>query len=286
SLVQEIKRIFVEEDFPIPIGFSSKDDVNLEAPRLFYDEFYLHYLQYSGKAGMSLYSVAIPLVTRKDIRDFFVQALNGTVKLMTDVNDVLMSKGKLTNAPPMPSPKKIDMVNKQFFLNDFFGKMRPLHGLEVAHLYGNINNDVTSKALIIGFKQGAKSDEVRKYLVRGKDINQNHIDQLSTKLNASNVPAPSLIDHLVTTSTTPTFSDKLMVYHKVDMFSMKVREYANGLSVNGRKDLGALYSKCQLEVALYAEDGANMMIKNGWMEQIPEVVDRENLNSKVQYEGV
>jgi hypothetical protein len=35
-------------------------------------------------------------------------------------------------------------------------------------------------------------------------------------------------------------SDKLMIYHKVDMFSMKIREYANGASFNGRKDIGAM----------------------------------------------
>ncbi|CAM3661863.1 DUF3231 family protein [Marinicrinis lubricantis] len=162
-------------------------------------------------------------------------------------------------------------------MNGFFGEVRPLHGLEIAHLTGNIHNDITSKALIIGFSQGARLEKVRKFLERGKHINQKHIDSFSDKLNKDNLPSPSLIDHLVTASTVPPYSDKLMVFHKVDMFSMKVREYANGASLNGRRDVGALFAKCQMDVALYVEDGANIMIEQGWMERPPEAVDRDKL---------
>ncbi|MED4227031.1 DUF3231 family protein [Neobacillus cucumis] len=279
AFMQDIEAIFKQADFPIPVGFTD-DDVNLEAPRLFYDDFHLYYLQYLGKAGMSIYSVAIPLVTRKDVRNFFLNCLNDTAKLMSDVNDVLILKGKLMNAPIIPNPEKVDFVNKQNFLRGFFGEVRPLHGLEIAHLYGCINNEVTSKALILGFCQGAGDEKVKKYLERGNDINQKHIEQLSDKLIKDNIPSPTLLDHLVTTSTTPTFSDKLMVYHKIDMFSMKIREYANSASLNGRKDIGVLFAKCQMKVSLYVEDGANIMIEQEWMEQPPEAIDRDNLASK------
>ncbi|MFD2922176.1 DUF3231 family protein [Halobacillus naozhouensis] len=278
SYTRDIKTIFDKEDFPIPVGFTD-DDVDLEAPKLFEDEFYLYYLQYLGKAGMSLYSVAIPLVTRKDVRDFFVNGLSHTVKLMTDVSDILKSKGILMNAPPIPKPKRVDFVTKQNFLNGFIRDMRPLHGLEIAHLFGNINNDITSKALINGFEQGARDEEVRKYLARGKNINTKHIEKMSKKLTESHLPSPTLLDHLVTSSTTPPFSDKLMVFHKIDMFSMKIREYSNGASLNGRSDIGALYARCLLDVSLYVEDGANIMIDHGWMEQPPEAVDRDNLQN-------
>lgn len=279
SFIHKIKTIFVKENFPLPVGLTV-DDVNLEAPRLFYDEFYLHYLQYVGKAGMSIYSAAIPIVTRKDVRDFFVNSLHDTVKLMADVNDVLKSKGILMNAPPVPNPKGINFVNKQSFLKGYLGDVRPLHGLEVAHLFDNINNDITSKALIIGFSQGAREEKVRKYLERGEKINKRHIEMLSNKLNQDHSPAPTLLDHLVTTSTTPPFSDKLMTFHKIDMFSMKIREYANGASLNGRRDIAALYARCLSDVSSYVEDGANIMIDHGWMEQPPELVDRDHLSSK------
>jgi hypothetical protein len=35
-----------------------------------------------------------------------------------------------------------------------------------------------------------------------------------------------------------------------------------------------------MDVSLYVEDGANIMIDYGWMEQPPEAVDRDNLSSK------
>ncbi|MCG3419993.1 DUF3231 family protein [Oceanobacillus jordanicus] len=277
--VKKIEGLFKKEGFPVPVGFS-EEDVNLKAPRLFSDEFYLYYLQYTGKAGMSIYTAAIAIVTRKDIKDFFVESLSDTVKLMSKTNDILQSKGKLMNAPKVPNPKEAEFLHDQSFLNGYIGDIRPLHGLEVAHLFDNINNDITSKALIIGFSQGAQDKRVKKYLDRGKTINKKHVELLSKKLHDDNLPSPTYLDHMVTASTIPPFSDKLMVAHKIDMFSMKIREYANGLSLNGRKDIGVLYAKCLMDVSLYVEDGANLMIDNSWMEQPPIIVNRKKLNSK------
>ncbi|MFG6118101.1 DUF3231 family protein [Thalassobacillus sp. B23F22_16] len=278
TFMKDIKRIFNDADFPLPVGFT-EEDVNLEAPRLFYDEFYLHYLRYLTKAGTSIYSAAIPIMTRKDTRDFFVESLKKTTKLMTDVHDVLAVKGVLGNAPASPSPAGVDFVNRQSFLHGYFGEVRPLHGLEVAHLYDNLHNDITSKAVILGFSQGARDRKVLKFLNRGRKLNTSHIDKFTNKLKKDNIAAPSLLDHLVTPSTIPPFSDKLMVFHKIDMFSMKIRNYANGASLNGRKDIGALYARCLLDVSLYVEDGANIMIDNGWMEQPPIMIDRDQLSS-------
>ncbi|MGV3466087.1 MAG: DUF3231 family protein [Heyndrickxia sp.] len=276
TFVQRIDGIFNEHKFPIPVGYT-KDDVNLEAPRLFQDQFYLHYLDYLGKAGMSIYSVAIPLVTRKDIRDFFIDCLRETVKLMDAVNETLKMKGVIMNPPPIPTPEKVEFIHKQSFLNGYFGDQRSLHGLEIAHLYGNLNNDITSKALITGFLQGVKLEKVKKYLERGKKINQKHIEIMTKKLADADLPAPSFLDHLVTTSTISPFSDKLKVAHKIDMFAMKIREYANGASLNGRRDLGIMYAKCQADVSMYVEDGANIMIDHEWFERPPVAVDRSHL---------
>ncbi|CAG9622255.1 DUF3231 family protein [Sutcliffiella rhizosphaerae] len=281
TFVKEIGEIFKQENFPIPVGLTD-EDVNLDAPRLFNDEFYLYYLQYAGKAGMSIYSAAISIVTRKDIRDFYVKALSGVVKLMTETSDMLISRGKLMNSPTVPNPKEVYFVNNQRFLNGYLGDVRPLHGLETAHLFDNINNDITSKALIIGFSQGVQDKKVRKFLERGRNINKKHIEMLSKKLNEDNLPSPSLLDHIVTSSTIPPFSDKLMILHKIDMFSMKIRQYANGASLNGRRDIGALYARCLMDVSLYVEDGANIMIEYGWMEQPPIVVNRNKLSSRDQ----
>lgn len=277
TYLQNIKTIFNESSFPIPVGFTD-DDVNLDAPRLYNDEFYLRYLTYLSKAGMSIYSVAIPLVSRKDVREFFAQCLRDVLKLSIDVTELALSRGVTMNSPVISPPKGVEFVTNQNFLNAFWGDKRSLHGLEIAHLYGCINNDITSKALMIGFNQGANDEKVKKYLERGIHLNQKHIEIISKKLTEDNLPTPSLQDHLVSPSTIPPFSDKLMVYHKVDMFSMKVREYANGASFDGRKDIGAMYAKLLTDAALYAEDGANILISHGWMEEPPQAADRGELS--------
>lgn len=104
-----------------------------------------------------------------------------------------------------------------------------------------------------------------------------HIEACSQHLHNENLPSPPLLDDLVSTSTFSPFSDKLMLWHKIDMFSMKIRSYANGASLNGRRDIGAMYAMFLKDVGLYVEDGANIMIDHGWMEQPPKAVDRKDL---------
>jgi hypothetical protein len=279
SFLQSIKKIFVQENFPLPIGLT-EEDVNLGAPRLFSDGFYLYYLKYLCKSGLSIYTIAIPLITREDVRDFFINCLNFTVKLITAVNDVLLAKGLLMNPPPIPIPEKVDFVKKQNYLSGFFGNIRPLHALEITHLYDNIDNNVASKVLLIGFSQVAKNEQIRQFFIRGKEMTDKHIEICSQQLHKDNLPSPPLLDHLVSTSTFSPFSDKLLLYHKIDSFSMKIRTYANAASLNGRHDLGGMYARLLMDIGLYVEDGANIMIEQGWMEQPPEAIDRDNLASK------
>lgn len=276
SLVESIREIFIDEKFPVPIGFT-EDDVNLEAPRLFSDEFYLHYLKYTSKAGMSIYSIAIPIILRKDVRDFFTHTLDSTVKLITQVNDLLVQKGIMVKPPIIPIPKRTDVVQKQSYLRGFFGANRPLHAIEIAHLFDNLENNVTSKSLLIAFSQTAETEKVQKYMLRGKELTHKHIEACAHQLAKDDLPSPPLLGDLVTTSTIAPFSDKLMVWHKIDMFSMKIRSYANGASLNGRRDVGAMYAKFLLDISLYVEDGANLLIDHGWMEQPPQAIDRDDL---------
>lgn len=276
TFAKNIKEVFKKENFPTPVGFTN-DDVNVDTPRLFSDEFYLRYLKYSSKAGMSLYTIAIPLMTRPDIRDFFIDALNSTVTLVTEVNDALEEKGLMVKPPIIPIPNKVDFVQEQRFLHGFFGDIRTLHALEISHLYDNIENNVVSKALLIAFSQIAKNEKVQKFMLRGKEITNKHIEICSQHLHKNNLPSPPLLDDLVSSSTFSPFSDKLMLWHKIDMFSMKIRSYANGASVNGRRDIGGMYGKFLMDIGLYVEDGANIMIEHGWMERPPEAIDRDQL---------
>jgi hypothetical protein len=282
DFIKQIRGFFKEENFPIPVGFT-EDDVNLGAPRLFLDEFYVHYLKYASKAGLSLYAIALPIVMREDIREFFVHCSTCTTVFLGQINNVLMEKGFIIKPPLIPVPEKVDFIQKESYLNGFFGELRELHALEITHLYDNIENNITSKALLTGFGQVAKTDKVRHFFLRGKDITDRQVQRFQNKLHRENLPFLSQIDHLVTTSTYSPFSDKLMLFHKVDMFSIKIRSFANSMAVNGRRDIGLMYSKSLAEVALFVEDGANILIDHGWMEEPPKAADRSNLakNGKI-----
>ena len=267
EFLKTIKGIFEKENFPIPKGFT-EEDVNLNAPRLFEDEYYVHYLKYAAKAGMSIYNVGIPLVYRKDVNEFFRYCMDSTMDLMDQIKEILMNKGLIIKPPLIPIPEKVDFVNKDF-LNGFLGHVRPLHALEIAHFYDNIENNVTSKTLIMAFAQVAKDENIRQLFERGRDMTATNIENYIKKLNDENLPSPTFLDDLVTTTLFSPFSDKLMLFHKMDMFSMKMRAFGNSVAVNGRHDVGLLYTKSFMKIGAFVEDAAKIMIEKGWLEQPP-----------------
>jgi hypothetical protein len=279
DFMKKIEKFFSKEDFPIPVGFT-EEDVNLGAPRLFEDQFYVHYLKYAAKAGLSIYAIAVPLMMREDIREFFIYCNQCTTILLGQLNNILMEKGFIIKAPLIPVPIHVDYIKKENYLNGFFGDVRELHALEITHLYDNIENNITSKALLTAFSQVAKNEKVRSFFLRGKEITDREVQRFQDKLHKENLPFPSQIDHLVTESTFSPFSDKIMLFHKVDMFAIKIRSFGNSMAVNGRRDIALMYTKSLAEVSLFVEDGAMMLIENGWMEQPPKALDRTDLATK------
>ncbi|HZH62133.1 MAG TPA: DUF3231 family protein [Metabacillus sp.] len=269
-----IKDIFTKDNFPIPLGFTEQD-VNLDAPRLFLDQFYVHYLKYTSKAAMSIYNVAIPLVYRKDVKEFFRYCMDSTMDLMDQIKEILMNKGYTMKPPLIPTPEKVEFVH-QDFSNGFFGHVRPLHALEITHLYDIIESNTTSKALIHGFTQVVKDAEIRNLFKRGENITTKIIKKNTEKLQNENLPSPSFLNDLVTSSTYSPFSDKLMLFHKMDMFSIKIRAFGNAAAVNGRHDIGLMYGNNLLKNSSFVQSAAKIMIEKGWFEQPPSAAESKD----------
>ncbi|WP_204517207.1 DUF3231 family protein [Brevibacillus fulvus] len=278
QFVQTIKDIFVQDNFPVPKGFTAQD-VNVNAPRLFEDDFYLQYLKYVGKAGISLYSIAIPLVSRPDVRSFFTQLIDLTVKFLNQVNQLLEKKGLITKPPYIPYPTKVDTITKHSYLNGFFGPVRPLQALEITHLHDNLENNATSRAVLIAFSQVAQSAQAKAYFRRGIELASKHYDAFREIMQTEGLTSPPIFDSLVTTSTTAPFSDRLMLFHKLDMYAVRIRAYGNAMSMSPRHDVAEKYARFIVEVGNYVEDGANILIQHGWMEQPPQAVDRNELTA-------
>ncbi|MBU8878856.1 DUF3231 family protein [Bacillus sp. FJAT-29790] len=273
DFTQRIEGYFKKENFPIPLGFT-KNDVNLGAPRLYADEFYVHYLKYAAKAGLSLYAVAVPLVLREDIREFFIYCNQCTTVLLGQTNNILMGKKFIAVPPIIPTPDGIDKIDKQSYLSGFTGDVRPLQALEIIHLWDNIENNVTSLALLLGFHQMVQDKKIKALFKRGLDMTNKAVKQYQEKLHIEHLQSPSYLDHLVTTSTYSPFSDKIMLFHKVDMFAMKIRSFGNSLAVTARRDINLLYARTLMNIGLFVDDGMNIIIDKGWLESPPEAYDR------------
>ncbi|MCY8234491.1 DUF3231 family protein [Priestia endophytica] len=114
-------------------------------------------------------------------------------------------------------------------------------------------------------------------MLRGKHLSQKYIEIFSDFLVKEDLPAPMAWDSAVSDSTTSVFSDKLIMFHVSAMIAAGIGNFGMAIATSPRRDLGLKYESLIPEISLYAEDGANIMIKNGWMEEPPQADDREDL---------
>ncbi|NYE07520.1 hypothetical protein F4694_004331 [Bacillus niacini] len=275
--VKTITSILTEEKNEVPHGFSVEEDVHLTAPRLYSDSFVLNFINQMSKVGLTLYGAAVAASVRNDIRTYYTNCLTETMKLYNLSTELLLSKGLFIRSPNLPNLEKVEFVKKQWFMLDVIGEKRPLVAAEVDNLFANLQRNALGVAVLTGFSQVAKNKDVKQFFLKGLEVGNKHIKLFRGKLEESKLPAPMGWDAEITNSTTQTFSDKLMLYLTSGLISMSVGYYGTGVSQSPRGDLSSMYNRLSLEVQMYAEDGANIMIKNKWLEQPPMASDRDEL---------
>lgn len=274
--VEIIRDIFKKEKIQVPHGFTEKD-VNRDSKRLFSDVFYLYYIQNMAKGGLATNSRALPHVFRPDIHSFYRKCLTSSIELETEASRLVLEKGLAQRTPVIPYPQTVEFVHKQSFILEGLGRRPRLTGTEVTNLYTNILSNYLGAGLATGFSQVAQSKKVRNYFLRGKEISQKHINVFSNYLRNYALSIPSSIEPEVTDSTEPPFSDKLMMFHFSLMIYTGIGNYGISIAETQRSDLVMDYSRFQIEVLKYSEDGANIMIGNEWLEQPPLTADRNEL---------
>ncbi|WP_176555775.1 DUF3231 family protein [Virgibacillus ndiopensis] len=277
SHLEQLTRIFEKEGKPVPNGFNDQD-VSLDAPRLYSDNYMLQYTLQQGSLGMFAFTQSLSLSTREDIYLFFSEGYRDYNKLHQKALLVSLTKGLYIRPPYIPTPDKVDYVKKQSFLTGWFGEKRPLTAIEIAFLFSNIQRNSLGIATLTGFSQVTKSKEIRDYIVRGVEIAKKHVNVFTSILKDSQVPVPMWSDSMVTNAATfAPFSDKLMMAHVTGMISLGISFYGMSITANPRRDLVTHYTRLSGEIALYSEDGSNIMIDNGWLEEPPRMVDRDEL---------
>lgn len=278
--VQEITVFMLKENYPIPRGFTEKDDVNIHAPRLFQDPFYLNYIYIMTLQGMTGYALSVSTSIRSDLRKYYITCMSETMELFEQSIDLMLSKGLFTRPPILTPPDSIDFVKNQSFLTGWLGDRRPLNAIEIGDITFNLLKMHLHAALKVGFIQVAQSKEIRQHFMRGLDIANKHIKIFDSVFKEDKLNSPISWQSMITNSTSMTFSDKYMMYQIQLSTQLSLSYYGSALSVNARRDLGANYTRLSLELLKYAEDGANLMIKNGWFEQPPTASDRESLANR------
>ncbi|OLS33449.1 DUF3231 family protein [Bacillus sp. MRMR6] len=277
SHIEKITGFFNQANFPIPKGFSVEEDVNLQAPSLFTDAFMLDYLHVLTLIGLTGYAGAVATSSREDQIDYFIKCNIETMELHRRIVSVMLNKGLYSKPSRINTPTQINFVDHQRYLTGWFGKKRPFNVMEMSGMHFNMKKDGAKIVLEIGFGQVCHTKEIQQYFERGKKICKNHFGVFSNMLTKGELSSPKLWISEVTNSTISPFSDKLMLYHIVTLVSAALGYYGAGLSVSQRRDLTIEYAKFMADVGLYVEDGAELLIKYGWLEQPPLAVDRENL---------
>ncbi|MEY2196231.1 DUF3231 family protein [Neobacillus sp. BF23-41] len=270
-LKDNTKQILQSENVPIPIGFGSQD-VDVNAPRLFSDSFFLKYIKNLSRVMVVSCGLMFTLSTRKDIREHFKKGLSESTTVFDDVSDVLLDKGLYTRPPFIEPPKKTDFIEDKDYLNgiNLLGNQRYLNAVEISHLYGNIEANVIGKAIAKGFGQTADSKEVREFMQKSADLAEKIINEHTQFLTGSDLPAPMPSESQVFSSLHPPFSDKLMMYQITILSAAGISDYATSLATSQRNDLKRHYLDLLGDTSKLAKKAEALMVENKWKEQPPQ----------------
>ncbi|KLU61577.1 hypothetical protein CEB3_c20090 [Peptococcaceae bacterium CEB3] len=274
--IELIETIFQSIQHPLPQAFGEKD-VDLTAPKLHDETFGVLYTKITSKYIFQNYYLAFAESTRPDIRQLFSGFIDGSRDIIQKADDVLLAKGALPKAPYIVVPNRVESVHDKDYFGSLLGDGRPLNAFEISNIFAISEFKVAIRALKIAFAQVAKSDEIREYFTKGVKLAEKHINVLRGILEKEGVPGPEIVDYRVTDSTESPFSDRLMLFHTTTVLAHILSAYGTGLSRITRKDLIATYTKLMVDILAMSKDGADLLIKYGWLEKVPETVDRKKL---------
>ena len=191
----------------------------------------------------------------------------------------LLRKGVLTRPPYVTMPKQVEYVEDKNYMSGFniLSDKRSLNTIEVGFINQSIENNIFGMQLMTGFAQVATESEVKKYFIEGKELAKKIISQFSDVLLQSDIQAPSGWAGKATDSTAPPFSDKLMMYLVSLISSATVSASAVGTSFSMRSDLHLKLVITAKNAFDFAKEGGIIMINHRWMEEPPQMEDRNQL---------
>ena len=278
NYLEEIKTILKNEGAVIPVGFTEKD-VNIGVPKLYDNMFDIMFLRLLKAISMGLHTLHISMAYRKDIVLLYKELTAFTQSVYDECVDYLQEKDVLPRPPAVSMPKTVEFADGTSYMSGFnlFSEKRALNTVEVAHLYNAIESNILGMQMITGFSQVANEPEVKKYFIRGKELAKKIVTDYTQLFLQSDIQPPSTWGANATDSKVAPFSDKLMMYCTSLLSGFGLGSNALGTAFSLRSDLPLIMVNTAKDVLTYGRDGGKIMAKNGWLEEPPQMEDRNSL---------
>ncbi|QSX23499.1 DUF3231 family protein [Priestia megaterium] len=276
--VTKIKKIFQKQGIAIPVGFN-QEDVNLEAPKLYDNGFDIMFVRILKEISMGMYTLNMNMAYQDEVMEIYEGLTSTTQKIYKSSTLYLLEKGILTLPPKVTMPKSSEFIESKSYLNGFnpFNDKRALNDIELGYLHHGIETNNIGMQLITGFSQCAEDKEVKQYFVKGKELAKKQIKVFGDILLESDVQFSATSGSTVTTSKVAPFSQKLMMFCIYLLNGFGIVGSSFGTIFSLRKDVSMKTALIAKDIYFYADEGVKIMIKNGWLEEPPQMEDRPNL---------
>ncbi len=127
------------------------------------------------------------------------------------------------------------------------------------------------------FVQTAVEPVAKRYFETGRELARETVEMIRSIFMESDMNPASGPAGRASESTTPVFSDKLMMYCTNIMTSFGLGGNALGTSFSLRSDLPLKLIALMTQVYHFAQAGGKLMIRHGWMEEPPQAENRREL---------
>lgn len=276
SHITKISEFLKSANFQPPIGFT-ENDVNLNAPRLFSDQFLLFYSYIMTIHGLTAYSLAITNSERQDIQNYFFECTTTTKELFQKIVKLAKAQPYFSSVPPVPSPLGGEFIESTGIISNLIGDKRPLNSSEISTLFFNSKKTGFIKSLSLAFSQVAKHEDVRDFMLKNVKLAGKDAESFNGILLQDNLPLPERWDVEITDSTVSPFSDKLIMFHAAFLVNAALSYYGAALGSSLRSDIILNYYKVFTHAMEAGTFCYRILVKHGWLEKQPEAIDRKSL---------
>ncbi|NMH67944.1 DUF3231 family protein [Bacillus sp. RO3] len=278
NYVMDMKKIFEREGVPVPIGFHN-EDVHLEAPKLYDNGFDIMFVRVLKEVSMGMYTMCINMAYRSDIMTLYEGLTSVTQRIYKVATLYLLERGILTLPPNVTRPITNEYIKEESYLKGFhlFSEKRALNDIELGYLHHGIEVNNIGFQLVTGFAQCAQDKEVQKYFAKGQELAKKQIKLFEEILLDSDIQFSATSGSTVTNSKVAPFSDKLMMYCVYLLNGFGIVGNSFGAIFSLRNDISVKTTLITKDIFQYGREGIKLMVKNGWLEQPPQMEDKNKL---------